>query len=162
MSIRDVDQRGTAAGPESKHQIVWAGTYPEFKGYGASPFWTMSDTASIHLTRVYSHKAETKCTISGELEQSSLVYLQKLFTETLAAAIDVNESIGQLSNDLNAFHTRSSVAPARRHEPRGDYDRPSPAPATLDYGNPPKSMYGGLTTSRHGPSRLLDVHYAGR
>jgi hypothetical protein len=73
---------------ESSHDIIWAERYPSFKGPNVTPWYMMSNMTSVHLTAPYSHSLDVKCTISGELEQDSIKYLQKLFGEATIAAFE--------------------------------------------------------------------------
>ena len=73
---------------ESSHDIIWAERYRSFKGPNVTPWYMMSNTTSVHLTAPYSHSMGIKCTISGELEQDSIKYLQKLYGEATIAAFE--------------------------------------------------------------------------
>lgn len=65
----------------------------------------MSNTTSVQLTAPYSHPVGVKCTISGQLEPTSILYLLKLFGEVTISAVSAQRPVIKEMPDDEGFTT---------------------------------------------------------
>jgi hypothetical protein len=148
VSIREVDFKHSAAGPESKHGTLWADRFADIKANGAYSSWhSMANNTSVHLTSAQTHKYKTRCTISGQLEPTSISYLQTLFTQSVLAKFPVGRSLQSEADDrfdTSNFRTHDHLKRTQSHNRKAPTGSQTLTP----------NGWGGSTTSRGGNSDM--------
>lgn len=78
ISIREYDDMENAAPAENNHPILWADALAELKA-NSSPWYKMSNSASVHFTSPIVHKFSNPTKVMAKLTIESLNILRKVY-----------------------------------------------------------------------------------